>query len=111
MPSHIDLKTLSAGLDPNDPQVLAFVQYLAEHGLILKYGPKRYWDVSNAEFSVCIRALPTWATEEEMQRALFQINLAYRLNAKAHIAMSYPIGEQSGPTQERLETLFQSYRN
>ena len=51
--------------------------------------------------------------KDEMDEALRRISLAYRLNPRAHIAMSYPMGDaregQSAQVAARLAELFARY--
>lgn len=90
--------SVNSGYDPNDQRTMAFVAWLKQKGVTLEYSrsPERGgpWRVTqpkiSAEYDVVfsIRAFPSGASEKQMRDAL-NVNLAYVLNAKAHLAMSY----------------------
>jgi len=116
----IDNKTLNAGLDPTQRRILAIVAYFERNGIRLEHEPKSSisgtWRVVHPPgigFDVSIRTLPQAATKDEMDEALRRISLAYRLNPRAHIAMSYPMGDaregQSAQVAARLAELFARY--
>ena len=95
----LDKATFNAGLDPNDNRIIALVSWLKLKGVTLEYsksseGNGRWWRVteptSSADYDVIfsIRSFPSWASEAQMREAL-DLNLAYMLNAQAHLAMSY----------------------
>lgn len=98
-PRSLDDATFNAGLDPTDKRIVALVSWLKHKGVTLEYaknaeGDGGWWRVTEPETSdeydvvFSIRAFPSWASEEQMREAL-DINLAYMLNAPAHLAMSY----------------------
>ena len=90
--------SVNSGHDPNDKRTIAFVSWLTQKGVTLEYarnpGEGGPWRVTqpkiSAEYDVVfsIRAFPSGASEKQMRDAL-DINLAYVLNAKAHLALSY----------------------
>jgi len=90
--------SVNSGHDPNDQRTMAFVSWLKRKGVTLEYakqpedgGPWRVTQPKvSAEYEVVfsIRAFPSGASEKQMRDAL-DVNLAYMLNAKAHLAMSY----------------------
>ena len=90
--------SVNSGHDPNDKRTIAFVSWLKQKGVTLEYarnpGDGGPWRVTqpkiSAEYDVVfsIRAFPSGAPEKQMRDAL-EVNLAYVLNAKAHLAMSY----------------------
>jgi hypothetical protein len=121
----LDLATINAGLDPGDHRIVSLVTYFGTHGIKLVHERGGWWHVTqpaNPEYDVIVslRAFPESATAEQMQNALTQINLAYLLNAPAHLAMSHPGLRGAGPgtTKEprflklkaTLERFFQGYR-
>jgi hypothetical protein len=120
----LDTRTINAGLDPGNPLIVGLVTHFGTHGIKLVHerGWWRVIDPANPDYDVIVslRAFPEAATLDQMQFALMQINLAYRLNAPAHVAMSYPSlrGARPGATKEpryvtlmgTLERLFQEYR-
>ena len=90
--------SVNSGHDPNDKRTMAFVSWLKQKGVTLEYarnpGDGGPWRVTqpkiSAEYDVVfsIRAFPSGASEKQMRDAL-NVNLAYVLNTKAHLAMSY----------------------
>ena len=95
----LDDATFNAGLDPTDKRIVALVSWLEGKGVALEYatsieGDGGWWRVSRPKMSVeydvvfSIRTFPSWASEAQMREAL-DINLAYQLNAAAHLAMSF----------------------
>jgi hypothetical protein len=86
-------KVVDAGLDPKQERILAYVAYLDRNGIKLQFEKEvRHWRIIEPKhddgwLTVSIRTLPLSATEEQMRFALIR-NLAYDLNADAHIAMS-----------------------
>lgn len=112
---------------PVDPMV-SLVAYFHENGIELEKNPQLsdWWTVikpAGGDFRVEVAVLtfsPS-ASEQEMQRKLFQISIAFRLNPQAHIAMSYPLRRGTRPdsriedpadatTQKRLLELFDRYK-
>jgi hypothetical protein len=97
-PRPLDDATFNAGLDPNDKRIVALVSWLKHKGVTLEYTGSAegggWWRVTEPKASdeydvgFSIRTFPSWASEEQMREAL-DINLAYMLNAPAHLAMSY----------------------
>ena len=86
-------------LDPSDKRIVAFVSWLKRKGVTLEYaknaeGDGGRWRVTQPrtsdEYDVTfsIGSFPSSASEEQMREAL-DVNLAYQLNAPAHLAMSY----------------------
>jgi hypothetical protein len=90
--------TVHAGLDPNDKRIVALVLWLKHKGVTLEYAKSTegdgWWRVTEPKTSdeydvtFSIRSFPSWASEEQMREAL-DVNLAYMLNAPAHLAMSF----------------------
>jgi hypothetical protein len=84
---------LNLNHDPNDKRIVAFVEWLRHKGVVLKYEGGE-WKVSEPHVSkdyvasFRISSFPIWASTEQMRHAL-DVNLAYQLNARAHLAMSY----------------------
>jgi hypothetical protein len=121
----LDNAAINAGLDPQDHRILALVAHLDAHGIKLVHERAGWWRVTqpanlDADVMVSLRAFPEGASADQMQNALMRINLAYRLNARAHVAMSYPSMRGGGPGATRetrfvalkatLERLFQEYQ-
>ena len=94
----LDEATFNAGLDPNDPRIVALVSWLKHKGVTLEYAGSPegggWWKVTapkpsdDYDVTFSIRSFPSWASEAQMREAL-DVNLAYQLNAPAHLAMSY----------------------
>ncbi len=94
----LDQATLNAGLDPSDRRIIALISWLKQKGVTLEYtGATKgggWWRITeprtSAEFDALfsIRSFPSWASEKQMREAL-NVNLAYQLNAPAHLATSY----------------------
>lgn len=90
--------SVNSGHDPNDQRTITFVSWLKQKGVTLEYakypGDGGPWRVTqpmiSAEYDMVfsLRAFPSGASEKQMRDAL-DVNLAYVLNAKAHLAMSY----------------------
>jgi hypothetical protein len=97
-PRVLDDATFNAGLDPRDQRIVALVAWLKHKGVTLEYTGTAegggWWRLTEpkapADYDVVfsIRSFPDWASEAQMHKAL-DINLAYMLNAPAHLAMSY----------------------
>lgn len=97
-PRQLDDATFEAGLDPSDQRIVALVSWIKQKGVTLEYqkgaGGGGWWVVTQPKISpdydvvFSIRSFPSWASEAQMRKAL-DINLAYMLNAPAHLAMSY----------------------
>jgi hypothetical protein len=102
----LDNTTVNAGLDPTDQRIVALVSWLKHKGITLEYTGSTdgggWWRVTapkpSDEYDVAfsIRSFPSWASEAQMREAL-DINLAYQLNAPAHLAMSYAIFSGTHP--------------
>jgi hypothetical protein len=98
-PRTLDRATFEAGLNPHDPRIRAWVAWLKQQGVVLECtNPKENrgeWrvvqPVVSDDYDVVfhIRSFPAWASREQMQAAIADVNLAYLLNAQAHLAMSY----------------------
>lgn len=90
----LDNATINAGLDPTDKRIVALVSWLRRKGITLESEGSGWWKVTQPKTSdeydvvFSIRSFPAWASEQQMRDAL-DINLAYVLNAPAHLAMSY----------------------
>jgi hypothetical protein len=121
----LDNVTVNAGLDPKNPRILALVDYFEAQGVELVHDSAGWWRVTRpatpkVDVIVSLRSFPESASAYQMRDALARINLAYLLNAGAHVAMSYPglRGARPGAIadvrivelQTRLERLFQEYR-
>ena len=91
----LDNTVLNAGLDPHNRQVVALVAYFETHGVKLAYERDGWWRVTQPaipgfDVIVSLRSFPESAPAHQLQKSLTRINLAYVLNAGAHVAMSYP---------------------
>ncbi len=121
----LDSVTVNAGLDPKNHQILAMVDYFKAHGVELVHDRGGWWRVTQPatpgfDVEVSLRSFPERASAYQMRDAVGRINLAYLLNAEAHVAMSYPSlkGAQPGGATDvhfnelskKLERLFQEYR-
>jgi hypothetical protein len=90
----LDNATMRAGLDPTDDRIVAFVSWLRREGVTLESQGSGWWRLTQPrtpekyQVVFSIRSFPEWASEQQMRTAL-DINLAYILNAPAHLAMSY----------------------
>ncbi len=87
----------------------AFLRYLDSRGITL-VEKDRWWRVVRPRSEgytvlVSLRVFPQTATEPEMRRELSQINLAYLLNSRARLAMSYPSAEGPLPRDTRLQDI------
>jgi hypothetical protein len=91
----LDKTTANAGRDPKDERIVALVSWLKHKGVTLELRAEGSieWRVTepktSADYDVVfiIRSFPSGASEEQMRQAL-DVNLAYMLNAPAHLAMS-----------------------
>ena len=87
--------TVDLELDPKDERIVALVAWLKRQGAALEYVEGGEWRVTEPrisdEYEVVfhIRSFPPEASEEQMRQAVKNVNLAYMLNAPAHLAMSY----------------------
>ena len=126
---HVDFPWWAVGAriapsaDPSDERVLALVAYFGRLGIRLVHAKEDYWRVVEPEppaghdVSVSIKSFPRSATWQQMQLALWEINLAYDLNAPAYLAMAFGGlnclgGKEESPSpavRERLQGLFDSY--
>lgn len=87
----------------------AFLRYLDSRGMTL-VEKDRWWRVVRPHSEgytviVSLRVYPQAATEAEMRRELSRVNLAYRLNSRARLAMSYPGAEGTLPRDTRLQDI------
>lgn len=87
----------------------AFLRYLDRRGITL-VEKERWWRVVRPRSDgytvmVSLRVYPQTATEAEMRRELSRINLAYMVNSRAHMAMSYPSAEGALPRDTRLQDI------
>jgi mannose-6-phosphate isomerase-like protein (cupin superfamily) len=94
--ARLDLATINAGLDPGNHRIVSLVTHFGTHGIKLVHERGGWWRVTqtaNLEYDVLVslRAFPESATADQIRNALMQINLAYLLNAPAHVVMSYPL--------------------
>ena len=131
--------TINAGLYPNDPRIGAFVSWLKNEGVTLQYIEQsngHEWKVARPTISdqydvtFSIRTFPEWATENQMRDGIRTINLAYILNSRAHLAMSYGSLSETGtqpdaklpqsdelpklnglPITEAIQQLFKKYES
>ena len=111
----------------DDSPIKAVVAYFAKNGVPLQKDKDGFWWVvtdpkaEGYEVTVSLRTFPAKATEQEMRNELRRINLAYRLNARARVAMSYPGLRGTRPESKpppldqvpvaaKLEKLFKEYR-
>ncbi len=81
--------------DKPDPQIQAVVDYFGKHGFKMLKSKEGGWDVIDPKYdgwyiNVYFKSFPANTTEEEMWKALWQINLAFMPNVPAKLAMSYP---------------------
>lgn len=121
----LDNTTLNAGLDPHNHRIVALVAYFEAHGIKLVHERGGWWRVTEPanlgyDVIVSLRAFPEGASEDQLQNALARINLAYLLNARARVAMSYPSARGAGPGATReapfvalnaaLQRLFREYQ-
>jgi hypothetical protein len=121
----IDNATLNAGLDPKNRQILGLVDYFEAQGVELMHDRTGWWRVTRPatpdfDVMVSLRSFPESASADQLRESLTRINLAYLLNAPAHVAMSYPSlrGGRPGATADarfvelkaKLERLFLEYR-
>lgn len=117
----LDNATINAGLDPQNQRIVALVAHFEAHGIKLVHERGGWWRVTrpanlDSDVIVSLRSFPEGASADQMRNALMQINLAYLLNAPAHVAMSYPSVRGAGPgalTEARfvtLKRLFQEYQ-
>jgi hypothetical protein len=121
----LDNKVINAGLDPENPSIVALVAYFENRGIQLAHERDGWWRVvqpANQKFDVIVslRSFPQAASVEQVREALARINLAYHLNPGSHLAMSYPGVRGGGPEATKdagfvrlkadLERLFREYR-
>jgi hypothetical protein len=83
------------GPNREPPRILGLVAHFEAHGIHLVHDRGGWWRVTqqaNPDFEamVSLRAFPEGASVNQIEEALTQINLAYLLNPKARVAMSYP---------------------
>lgn len=81
--------------DKPDPQIQAVVNYFGKNGFKMEKAKEWGWHVIDPKYDgyyilVAFKSFPPNATEAAMQKELWQINLAFMLNAPAKLAMSYP---------------------
>ena len=90
-----DQATVHLQLDLKDERIVALVAWLKRQGATLEYVTGGEWRVTQPKISdkyevvFHIRSFPPDASEEQMRGAVNNVNLAYMLNAPAHLAMSY----------------------
>ena len=121
----LDTATINAGLDPQNSRIVALVAHFETHGIKLVHERGGWWRVTQpanlgSDVIVSLRSFPESASADQMQNALMQINLAYLLNARGHVAMSHPGLRGAGPgaptgtrfvaLKATLERLFQEYQ-
>jgi hypothetical protein len=121
----LDNTVLNAGLDPQNRQVRALVAHFDAHGVKLSHERDSWWRVTHPavpgfDVIVSLRSFPENASASQLQESLERINLAYVLNAGAHVAMSYPSLRGARPAdiadprfvelKAKLERLFHEYR-
>jgi len=110
----LDDATFNAGLDPSDKRILALVAWMKQKGITLEYvkneaGEGGNWKVVQPQGSkeydlfFSIRSFPSWASEAQMLKAL-DVNLAYMLNAPAHLAMSHAFFSGTHPDAKLPES-------
>jgi hypothetical protein len=78
-----------------DERIGAFVRYLAGRGITLRRDRDGWWRVERPhtdgyDVIVSLRTFPPTAGEDEMRKLLTQVSLAFVLNPRARLAMSYP---------------------
>jgi hypothetical protein len=106
----------------------ALVSYFRRHGIELKPdGQLSHWWIvtrpaaGDFRVAVALRSFPLSATDQQMEIELRGINLAFILNAPAHIAMSHPGLQGTRPdsvhrspedevTRKKMIELFKRYR-
>jgi hypothetical protein len=106
-------------------RILGLVPHFEANGIHLVHDRGGWWRVTqlaNPDFEVIVslRAFPEGASVNQIEEALTQINLAYLLNPRARVAMSYPSlrGARPGAARDarfirlklELERLFREYR-
>jgi hypothetical protein len=89
-------------------RIQAFARYLSGRGITLVEEPDASWRVERpvADGYVVVvrfRVYPPMATEEQMREDLSRINLAFKLNVGAQLAMSYPSVRGAMPAGSRLD--------
>lgn len=116
---------LNAGLDPQNRQILALVAHFDTYGVKLAHEKGGWWRVTQPtipgfDVVVSLRSFPENSPASQLHESLARVNLAYVLNAGAHVAMSYPSLRGARPAdtadvrfvelKAKLERLFQEYR-
>ena len=91
-------------------RIQAFRQFLEGRGITLVEEHDAWWRVERPASDgyvvvVHFRAYPVNVTEKQMREDLVHVNLAFRLNAGARLAMSYPSVRGAMPPGTRLDDL------
>ncbi len=81
--------------DFTDRRLTTFAEYCRDQGVTIRHRERGYWrvikpQIQGYELEFALGTFPNSAAEDEMRRSLQVINLAFSLNAEAHIAMSFP---------------------
>lgn len=89
------LLTTAQADDKPDPQIQAVVDHFAKNGFKMEKAKEGGWHVIDPKFdgwyiNLYFKSFPAQTSEEEMWKALWQINLAFMPNVPAKLAMSYP---------------------
>jgi hypothetical protein len=124
--AYLLLRLAHLARSPDDPMT-PVIAYFHRNGIDLEKDKElsHWWNVtrpSGGDFrvSVAIRTFAPSETEEKMREELLKVNLALYLNARAHIAMSYPNPTGTHPdshihdpideeTSKRMLELFKRY--
>ena len=88
----------------------AFVRYLDGRGITLRRDRDGWWRVERPrsdgyDVIVALRTFPPTASEEQMREQLTRVRLAFVLNPRARLAMSYPSARGTLPDGARLDDL------
>jgi len=91
----LELSVINAGLDPKNPKIVKLVAHFQANGIRLEHDGVSAWRVTQPAIpkfnvNISLRAFPDSASAEQMQDSFALMSLGYLLNAKAHVAMSYP---------------------
>lgn len=105
-------EVLKAWSQPTNVPIRALANYLVSQGLSLEFDPSSgYWEIDAGSAAdrirVMLRAFPRDASELEMRHVANSVNLAFMINPRGRLSMSYPPDSAEG---KRLTDLFMNYR-